>query len=362
MQPTNAVQGTSAPFSSVPSTQSNAAIQGPTEAQPASQNSVATPEPTSRSNEAPLSSSPASSASPIKSPVAPQRVPVTRDNTRGGSTTIPAAVTERISRTSPEPEPNKPGLGPVHLASPKMNRPAASQDEEESAPTLTNGAVVPSVGGLDSGLAESGGKQPAAPEVPLPVGGDVKTARLISQVAPVYPVMAKNQHVSGNVVIDALIDVNGRVTTMKVISGPALLHQAAKRRAPPMEVSAGIARWQTRSDAPDCHTAVPHAIVRSSASTAARRVSAGSHHLWALGIGTTCGTRISAAGRAGKSGVRFCLIPISYRIEVISTIVCMSMLDCRAQRLGKRNRGIQVEAIDGPSPALQFRANDRCSE
>jgi protein TonB len=29
------------------------------------------------------------------------------------------------------------------------------------------------------------------------------------------------------VVIDALIDVNGRVGAMKVISGPALLHQSA---------------------------------------------------------------------------------------------------------------------------------------
>jgi TonB family protein len=228
LQPTSTVQGTSAPFSSVPSTQSNAGIPGPDATQPASQNSVATHEPTSRLNEAPLSNSPASSASPTKSPVTPQRVPVTRDDTRGGGTTIPAAVTERISRTSPEPEPNKPGLGPVHLASPKMNRPAASQDEEESAPTLTNGAVVPNVGGLDSGLAESGGKQPAAPELPLAIGGDVKTARLISQVAPVYPAMAKTQHVSGNVVIDALIEVNGRVTTMKIISGPALLHQAAR--------------------------------------------------------------------------------------------------------------------------------------
>jgi protein TonB len=109
-----------------------------------------------------------------------------------------------------------------------MNRPAASQDEEESAPTLANGAVVPNVGGLDSGLAEGGGKQPAAPEAPLPIGGDVQTARLISQVSPFYPVMARNQHVSGDVVIDALIDVSGRVTTMKIISGPALLHQAAR--------------------------------------------------------------------------------------------------------------------------------------
>jgi protein TonB len=55
----------------------------------------------------------------------------------------------------------------------------------------------------------------------------VKQAKLISSVPPVYPMLAKNQHVSGNVLVDALIDANGRVTTMKVVSGPTLLHQAA---------------------------------------------------------------------------------------------------------------------------------------
>jgi protein TonB len=50
---------------------------------------------------------------------------------------------------------------------------------------------------------------------------------LISSVSPVYPILAKNQHVSGDVRLDALIDANGRVTTMKVISGPTLLRQAA---------------------------------------------------------------------------------------------------------------------------------------
>jgi protein TonB len=42
-----------------------------------------------------------------------------------------------------------------------------------------------------------------------------------------YPALAKTQHVGGDVRIDALIDASGRVTTMKVISGPSLLHQAA---------------------------------------------------------------------------------------------------------------------------------------
>jgi protein TonB len=39
--------------------------------------------------------------------------------------------------------------------------------------------------------------------------------------------LAKSQHVSGNVLVDALIDPTGRVTAMSVVSGPTLLHQAA---------------------------------------------------------------------------------------------------------------------------------------
>lgn len=228
LHPTNAVQGTSTPTSSAPSAQSNAPLTAPASVQPAPQNSAATPEPSSRSNEIPVSRKTDSSARESKPQVTSPSGPITRDNTRGAGSTIPAAVTERISRTAAEPAPKKPALGEVHLASPKMNRSAARTDEGETAPTLASGAVVPNVGGLDTGLAESGAKQPAAPEAELPVGGDVQPARLISHVAPLYPILAKNQHVSGDVVIDALIDVNGRVTTMKIISGPTLLHQAAK--------------------------------------------------------------------------------------------------------------------------------------
>jgi protein TonB len=39
--------------------------------------------------------------------------------------------------------------------------------------------------------------------------------------------LARSQHIAGDVRIDALIDANGRVSTMKVVSGPTLLHQAA---------------------------------------------------------------------------------------------------------------------------------------
>ena len=228
LQPAKVVQGTTAPATSLQSSQANASSQTSATAQPSSQNSKSANESTSGSNAKPVSNSPAANAPFIRAPQNPQSVPVTRDNIHGAGTTIPAAVTERISRPPAEPEPKKPALGEVHLASPTMNRAASSaQDDGTDAPALSSANTDGNAGGLDSGLATGNRNQPAAPEVPLPVGGDVKPARLISSVAPTYPVMAKNQHIYGDVLIDALIDANGHVTTMNVISGPALLHQAA---------------------------------------------------------------------------------------------------------------------------------------
>jgi protein TonB len=231
LHPANVVQGTSAPSTSVSSSQMNATPPTPAVTQPAalpaSQNSVAAPQPTSGSNPTPVSSTPAWSAPLTKLPVHSEAAPVTRDNTRGAGTTIPAAATERISRPPAEPEPKKPALGEVHLASPTMNRPAKAEADGAEAPSISSGNSDANAGELDSGFSAGNGKQPAAPEMPLPIGGDVKSAKLISSVSPVYPSLAKNQHVSGDVRVDALIDANGRVTTMKVISGPTLLHQAA---------------------------------------------------------------------------------------------------------------------------------------
>ena len=75
-----------------------------------------------------------------------------------------------------------------------------------------------------SALSGSHSSQPAAP---IPIGGDVKPAKLLKSVPPVYPQMARTQHVSGNVQVDALIDADGNVSAMKVLSGPALLRDAA---------------------------------------------------------------------------------------------------------------------------------------
>jgi TonB family protein len=154
-----------------------------------------------------------------------------------------AAMTERIPNASSSndiikeaaksedvvpPESTKPSLGEIRLAKPKVRRSAKVQVNGELAPTLDDNNDALSLGDNSRGpnFAESSG-QPEAPAAPVPVGGDVRPARLISPVSPAYPALAKAQHVAGDVRIDALIDANGRVTTMKVVSGPSLLHQAA---------------------------------------------------------------------------------------------------------------------------------------
>jgi len=240
LHPSDAVQGKPGIAASTPNSQASAPLAPPSVTQPAaqpfaqptSQNTHAGSAPSSNSNTTPISttpvsSSPASSMPLTRPAVSTEPVPATRDNTRGAITPIPASATERISRPPAEPEPKKPALGEVHLASPTINRRAPSQEEGAEAPNISGGSADANAGGMEAGLAPGSAKQPAVPEAPLPIGGDVKSAKLISSVSPTYPLLAKNQHISGDVLIDALIDANGHVTTMKVISGPTLLHQSA---------------------------------------------------------------------------------------------------------------------------------------
>jgi TonB family protein len=140
-----------------------------------------------------------------------------------------AGVTTSAPAAAAIEQPKKPALGEVHLAAPKVNANRSSQNgpEPDAGIALTNDDQPGSgAEALNAGLV-GGNNQPAAPAAPLPVGGDVKQAKLIASVPPQYPALAKNQHVSGNVTVDALIDATGKVTTMKVVSGPTLLHQAA---------------------------------------------------------------------------------------------------------------------------------------
>jgi TonB family protein len=221
--PTSNVQASvvSLPGESLPSQpKSNAPPQTnpPAQANPAAlTNTTATAHPNSAPS--PLSVVPAATSAATAHNSQPTSNPAS-----GGT----GATTSASAQPAAE-QPKKPTLGKVQLATPKVTQSRHAQDGGEADAGLAlngDGLPGPSVEALTAGLV-GGSKQPSAPAAPLPVGGDVKPARLIFSVPPTYPMLAKSQHVSGNVLVDALIDPTGRVTSMNIVSGPTLLHQAA---------------------------------------------------------------------------------------------------------------------------------------
>lgn len=110
--------------------------------------------------------------------------------------------------------------------------------EAELPPETPAGVGV--VGGLDGGLLGDLGAGPAvAPPPPPPpptvakaptrmqVGGQVEAAKILSRTQPHYPLLARQAHVQGEVLLHAIIDKDGHVSELQVISGHPLLVQAA---------------------------------------------------------------------------------------------------------------------------------------
>ncbi len=55
----------------------------------------------------------------------------------------------------------------------------------------------------------------------------LEAAKLIVRVQPIYPVLAQQTRTQGDVVLHAIIDKDGRVSELQVISGHPLLVKSA---------------------------------------------------------------------------------------------------------------------------------------
>jgi len=142
-----------------------------------------------------------------------------------------APKTARVA-SAPKTVPPQPILTPTFI--PKTI--ISLTDQPEAAlepPVLSSGGGVPwddSKGPL--GRFKSGGDPvpvpaPTGEETPVRVGGQVEGAKLIFQVKPAYPEMARMARVQGAVRLEAVISKEGTVASLKVVSGPPLLVKAA---------------------------------------------------------------------------------------------------------------------------------------
>jgi len=89
------------------------------------------------------------------------------------------------------------------------------------------GVIGGVIGGIRTTAVAPLAPKELKPKAPVRVGGRVREPQLIKRVEPRYPPLALATHLQGVVVIDAVLDENGNVVEMKVVSGHPLLIDSA---------------------------------------------------------------------------------------------------------------------------------------
>ena len=92
---------------------------------------------------------------------------------------------------------------------------------------VPGGSASGVLGGIIGGVGGGPPPPPKATQTRIRVGGQVQQAKMLRMVQPLYPAIAKTAHISGTVILHAIISKDGNVEQLEYVSGPPLLMRAA---------------------------------------------------------------------------------------------------------------------------------------
>ena len=92
---------------------------------------------------------------------------------------------------------------------------------------VAGGSAGGVLGGIIGGVGSNMPPPPKATPARIRVGGNVQAAKMVRQIMPVYPPIAKTAHIAGTVVLHAVIAKDGSVEDLQYVSGPPLLMKSA---------------------------------------------------------------------------------------------------------------------------------------
>jgi protein TonB len=146
----------------------------------------------------------------------------------------PAAAPSTPSRVMKPVPAVSPRVAPVEAPSQIVEETHVATDTGDGVAGGIEGGVPGGVvGGVVGGLVASNVPPPVPPPPPpvergpVRVGGDVKVPALLERVEPKYPPMAVSAKVQGVVVLEAVVDREGRVEDVRVLRSIPLLDGAA---------------------------------------------------------------------------------------------------------------------------------------
>jgi TonB family protein len=149
---------------------------------------------------------------------------------------LPPAVTDRLDRPRPPQPRTRIRSATAHPPRLEVNAPslsAASASDSSGAPLqVPANALITAKDSAGNPLNQLVGSlaatQPSLPEG-LRVSTGVPQPVLAHRVEPVYPSLALQSGIEGEVVLEAVVDKNGKLTGLHVDSGNSLLAAAAMR-------------------------------------------------------------------------------------------------------------------------------------
>src|SRR5688572_1516569 len=125
--------------------------------------------------------------------------------------------------TSPENKP-VPTTGAAPIEAPAEIAPERPDDEIADGVTggveggIPGGVLGGVVGGLPTDIPPPPPPPaPPAPRAPVRIGGQIQAPELVHRVEPIYPALAVSAHASGTVILEAIVDADGRVAEVKVL-------------------------------------------------------------------------------------------------------------------------------------------------
>ncbi len=128
-----------------------------------------------------------------------------------------------------------PATGPQMAATRRFVLPVVGAPEFEPAPSVEGNLRMGSGGAGPLGDLAAVGTGPGPsvtvvrpkPSGPVAVSGGVTEGMLMAPIRPAYPAIARAAGVQGKVVMEAVISKAGRIESLRALSGPEMLRQAA---------------------------------------------------------------------------------------------------------------------------------------
>ena len=147
----------------------------------------------------------------------------------------PAPARAQVRREQAKPRPASSAPAPTGAPIEIMSEAAEPDLDEEGTLVGVEGGVPGGVAGgvlgaLDVEISPPPPPPPpppSAPRAPVRIGGEIKQPALVHRVDPVYPAVAISARLEGAVILEAVVDREGHVESLRVLRSQGVLDRAA---------------------------------------------------------------------------------------------------------------------------------------